>query len=250
MGRHQTETDLAISIHSPCMGRDRIRFPPFAGDSNFNPLSLHGERRFVLTAKPEQKLFQSTLPAWGETGRSGIPRVGAAISIHSPRMGRDRISLTSSSGAMHFNPLSPHGERRGAVLRVLLQGYFNPLSPHGERPSAASVICMAGDISIHSPRMGRDTRWSPSTKDWRRFQSTLPAWGETSVRTVPGARRQRFQSTLPAWGETGHKQQQRPALHNFNPLSPHGERPPDVKRCELAELFQSTLPAWGETGKA
>ena len=86
---------------------------------------------------------------------------------------------------------------------------------------------------------------------WRcvvsRFQSTLPAWGETtSPAGAPGAEQISihspcmgrdnqsspsnsaaivFQSTLPAWGET--------AVH----VVLHHRR-----------QFQSTLPAWGETG--
>ena len=58
----------SISIHSPRMGRDNSR--------SLMPLSL--------------RIFQSTLPAWGETGHgTGTP-----------------------DGAADFNPLSPHGERR------------------------------------------------------------------------------------------------------------------------------------------
>ena len=34
-------------------------------------------------------LFQSTLPAWGETWLRRMPSTSARISIHSPRMGRD-----------------------------------------------------------------------------------------------------------------------------------------------------------------
>ena len=56
------------------------------------------------------------------------------------------------------------------------------------------------------------------------FQSTLPAWGETEL--TDGQKTQaRFQSTLPAWGETNSLSQAGMFLRNFNPLSPHGERP-------------------------
>ena len=34
--------------------------------------------------------------------------------------------------------------------------YFNPLSPHGERHGLAQGLELLGQISIHSPRMGRD----------------------------------------------------------------------------------------------
>ncbi len=63
---------------------------------------------YVLTS---DFAFQSTLPAWGETDL--IPRhaVVLAISIHSPRMGRDLARGGGQNDSHNFNPLSPHGER-------------------------------------------------------------------------------------------------------------------------------------------
>ena len=42
------------------------------------------------------------------------------------------------------------------------------------------------------------------THNGDKFQSTLPAWGETRAATPRRRRRKIFQSTLPAWGETCH----------------------------------------------
>ena len=148
--------------------------------------------------------------------------------------------------AINFNPLSPHGERPPLEAgREDQRKYFNPLSPHGER---------------------RDGR-KPCRLDWK-FQSTLPAWGETAftARFWPNTK---FQSTLPAWGETqgfegrfaarlisihsprmgrdGTVRSTDDYCYDFNPLSPHGERLTVTKRSPAARLFQSTLPAWGET---
>ena len=81
---------IPISIHSPRMGRDPARLrPSVLVDSNFNPLSPHGERRDAQPLKPSAAAFQSTLPAWGETRSILCFAVGQIISIHSPRMGRD-----------------------------------------------------------------------------------------------------------------------------------------------------------------
>ena len=56
---------------------------------NFNPLSPHGERLIFFHCSFRIPTFQSTLPAWGETLLcAGMPP-RTAISIHSPRMGRD-----------------------------------------------------------------------------------------------------------------------------------------------------------------
>ena len=83
--------------------------------AHFNPLSPHGERHLDRANDVYWVLFQSTLPAWGETwattSRTGsrkgfqstLPAWGETvdkavrasdelISIHSPRMGRDCIA--------------------------------------------------------------------------------------------------------------------------------------------------------------
>ena len=58
--------------------------------ANFNPLSPHGERLEMDTKAGSLTVFQSTLPAWGETCGRLLPDTPGNISIHSPRMGRDR----------------------------------------------------------------------------------------------------------------------------------------------------------------
>ena len=62
-----------ISIHAPRMG----------SDSN-----IFNHPTFI-------KLFQSTLPAWGATGRCLLYKRCFAISIHAPRMGSDGNLLFS-----------------------------------------------------------------------------------------------------------------------------------------------------------
>ena len=126
------------------------------------------------------------------------------ISIHSPRMGRDRADQ----------------------WRTRPKKYFNPLSPHGERPRCNPHTPLIAEISIHSPRMGRDAAISWRSLPFCGFQSTLPAWGETHTCMVPNRSGSQFQSTLPAWGETTRAVLDFLTQDNFNPLSPHGERPP------------------------
>ena len=208
----------------PAWGETRPVLSEWIATDNFNPLSPHGERprgtpsacatagfQSTLPAWGEtvqmlkairSRRFQSTLPAWGETCDRGEKLPGASISIHSPRMGRDdntramvyfcpqfqstlpawgetgRWAL-SAGGWRNFNPLSPHGERRPAPQQPREPKDFNPLSPHGER-----LLC---------------AKTAASTSG---FQSTLPAWGETTRIRSESIRQKRFQSTLPAWGET------------------------------------------------
>ena len=166
-----------ISIHSPCMGRDIPNSPPVVAVTDFNPLSLHGERRSCSRPSGRWRRFQSTLPAWGETAAE--PRAGKAdkisihspcmgrddllsgcvglldISIHSPCMGRDHRVSHLRSGRLHFNPLSLHGERRYFLRLVAYFLHFNPLSLHGERRGKPARPGMDSDfnpLSLHGER--------------------------------------------------------------------------------------------------
>ena len=123
-----------ISIHSPRAGRD-CRYP---NAPLITQISIHSPRmgrdRLVNAPIVSPSLFQSTLPAWGETIGLRQRHGHYSISIHSPRMGRDLMS----------------------VRRASISTDFNPLSPHGERPADSFKTFNMGHISIHSPRMGRD----------------------------------------------------------------------------------------------
>ena len=55
-------------------------------------------------------LFQSTLPVWGGTKTSPAKGGTGFVSIHPPRVGRDRQWLNTSSEERCFNPPSPCGE--------------------------------------------------------------------------------------------------------------------------------------------
>ena len=66
--------------------------------------------------------------------------------------------MASGSGKGHFNPRSPHGERRHLYGDLSRLWHFNPRSPHGERRDGSSL----------------------SIIDFV-FQPTLPARGATST---------------------------------------------------------------------
>ena len=109
------------------------------------------------------------------------------ISIHAPRTGSDHGKQRPQKPSKHFNPRSPHGERR----------------------SQPSLLPMTLTISIHAPRTGSDL-----------------------VDVFDGIRQLVFQSTLPARGATTACRTRRRKPANFNPRSPHGERP--CRRCRCA----------------
>ena len=192
-------------------------------------------------------IFQSTLPARGATTARQHPDSRMAISIHAPRTGSDNSIRTENiQTALHFNPRSPHGERRGCpTVCCDRKKHFNPRSPHGERLSFFDFTRVALYISIHAPRTGSDgnsycqipeyANFNPRSPHGERhcescnqpclttFQSTLPARGATFA--VPkNVRRSKFQSTLPARGATCIAEWRITHVAHFNPRSPHGER--------------------------
>ena len=229
----------------PAWGETR---PPSGGASRrkyFNPLSPHGERRDTSKGMVLIDLFQSTLPAWGETARTKNPKKPGKFQSTLPAWGETKAPAKpprpepfqstlpawgetyfpggSAGGGTDFNPLSPHGERQRHACHHPAAGNFNPLSPHGERPSfcpCAPSFLDFNPLSPHGERLAKMDELLTAAK----FQSTLPAWGETWIWT-------RILT----------------ASTDFNPLSPHGERPAHVATTAFLGLFQSTLPAWGET---
>ena len=100
--------------------------------------------------------FQSTLPAWGET----VPRLGSrgggAISIHSPRMGRDEMAAAFKAKCLEFQSTLPAwGETQGFAGRADAR-LISIHSPRMGRDAQRPAEQVRPKISIHSPRMGRD----------------------------------------------------------------------------------------------
>ena len=239
---------FCISIHSPRMGRDLPRQTSLKLPLNFNPLSPHGERHTDSVPPAATKIFQSTLPAWGETRPHQRLRKPRTISIHSPRMGRDRMFNFNKWG----HRISIHSPRMGRDRQVLflvrLAAQFQSTLPAwGETyffTKSAKRIAFQSTLPAWGETYNGSERYSDLL-----FQSTLPAWGETTWYNTPTIICP-FQSTLPAWGETVimmattvdvtisihsprmgrdvYEMPQARTISNFNPLSPHGERPKEL----------------------
>ncbi len=80
-------------------------------------------------------VFQSTRPVWGATHDEQAVDVIFGVSIHAPRVGRDKDQATVNEWAEWFQSTRPVW---GATL-----GY--------------EVEADECDVSIHAPRVGRDT---------------------------------------------------------------------------------------------
>ncbi len=125
-----------------------------------------------------ERLFQSSLPAWGAANKALRSAYLPSISILAPRMGSGK----KESGGGYCCEISILAPRMGSGCDIhnssFIHGNFNPRSPHGERPFVVKVL-----QNIHQ------------------FQSSLPAWG----------------AALIPWAFATFS-------INFNPRSPHGER--------------------------
>ena len=217
---------LDISIHAPRTGSDA------------RPDQCHGHAAISIHAPRTGSDPKAT--TWSF--------LFSPISIHAPRTGSD---LPCAGGHRpqhpHFNPRSPHGERRAEIHhhqqwhsisihapRTGSDGgsncfqngnsYFNPRSPHGERRQRKNLADEHQRISIHAPRTGSDLPMRKKAHQHLIFQSTLPARGATFAAPFVGLRVCGFQSTLPARGATASALLMALAQKYFNPRSPHGER--------------------------
>ena len=167
--------------------------------------------------------FQSTRPVWGATMIAKISTLFLPISIHAPRVGRDRARRRCD----HAADISIHAPRVG-------------------RDVIDNRCRTAEDISIHAPRVGRDQSHRRIRHNDLTFQSTRPVWGATDV--IPAAaaataisihaprvgRDDRFFQILraggdisihaPRVGRDAHARSRRIPCVNFNPRAPCGAR--------------------------
>ena len=145
------------------------------------------------------------------------------ISIHAPLTGSDYL----------------------AIFYVFQNKYFNPRSPHRERPSFVPFLQYFSRFQSTLPSQGA-TGSGARPFTCRKFQSTLPSQGAT-VKLQMNLVNKIFQSTLPSQGATSTAGASALMSADFNPRSPHRERPLVLHPFRLPKIFQSTLPSQGAT---
>ena len=125
----------AISIHAPRVGRDRAD----GHHAQHESISIHAPRvgRDVCSSvfRRQHGQFQSTRPVWGAT--RGGHRLG----------GHQR----------YFNPRAPCGARRAVNGHAEGASRFQSTRPVWGATGSLPQIVMIFEISIHAPRVGRDT---------------------------------------------------------------------------------------------
>ena len=193
---------ISISIHAPRTGSDRPRRRKLRDKAHFNPRSPHGERLVERIEKGERRYFNPRSPH-GERHRVHH-RLCVRHRFQStlPARGATQVRRTRWNCQQNFNPRSPHGERRDITGERLVSEEFQSTLPARGATFAKAGIAQRYYISIHAPRTGSDGAAICMNMLGLTFQSTLPARGATAV-------------VSHACGLGA----------DFNPRSPHGERP-------------------------
>ena len=147
-----------------------------------------------------------------------------AISIHAPRVGRDRTMRKCGDTSRNFNPRAPCGARHiaaapdhkhtqfqstrpvwGATCCILrrhsLAPNFNPRAPCGTRRDRRAARCALHRISIHAPRVGRDAL-APGVFTEGYISIHAPRVGRDLPSGGTAGQALTFQSTRPVWDAT------------------------------------------------
>ena len=184
------------------MGRDLERAIDVNTNAQFQSTRPAWGATWHSALQVSYQAFQSTRPAWGATDEMVSWEQGVFISIHAPRMGRDHVVPIILLPPFDFNPRAPHGARLGLPVNTpMTQGKFQSTRPAwgATKPPRPGRRDMS--ISIHAPRMGRDTNRTKKSAPRRYFNPRAPH-GARHLMMVPRCTRLIFQSTRPAWGAT------------------------------------------------
>ena len=203
MRQHSRRMLPNISIHAPRTGSDLT----YSTSPAIRKISIHAPRTgsdtASLLATDGVITFQSTLPARGATARADGVLIVLLISIHAPRTGSDRGLRPRDVRLAHFNPRSPHGERHIAEIIITVWVLFQSTLPARGATNWDDINKAYSEyISIHAPRTGSDQRQMADVPQLPSISIHAPRTGSDAAETWQYAH-----------------------TRNFNPRSPHGERP-------------------------
>ena len=192
-------------------------------------------------------LFQSTRPVWGATVRRGDRGDGHPISIHAPRVGRDRFLDYRHKFIRRFQSTRPV---RGATrIDIFPNAYKQFQSTHpvrGATLTRKNRWC-TWTISIHAPRAGCDAGRRGHLTSRASISIHAPRARCDNVRSVQGGWLPVFQSTHPVRGATLRGSVSSPARSGFQSTHPVRSATSTISSGDSLQLFQSTHPVRGAT---
>ena len=187
--------DTGFNPRAPCGARLFI-FMAIYLDTCFNPRAPCGARRIDERIAKVYRLFQSTRPVWGATlavghfvwlieFQSTRPVWGATrharrrlsrrrVSIHAPRVGRDSAPTERAADMTRFNPRAPCGARLFNKSFCPVNNGFQSTRPVWGATCSGNIAVYSSGVSIHAPRVGRDSRHRSVYALHRRFNPRAP----------------------------------------------------------------------------
>ena len=171
---------------------------------HFNPRSPHGERPGGQARRRNEHPISTHAPHTGSDGRAcGGTRDAPAISTHAPHTGSDKAERAEHRAERFISTHAPHtGSDAFRVRRAGVRRHFNPRSPHGERRHFARACDCSRAISTHAPHTGSDVPIGTQKTRNQRISTHAPHTGSDVVYEYDDGTRVLFQPTLPTRGAT------------------------------------------------
>ena len=172
---------LFISIHTPRVGRDARAASSLSAIIYFNPHAPRGARLISALTSAYRFSFQSTRPAWGATNLIESLCFQIAISIHTPRVGRDVSCSLVPMQVFLFQSTRPAWGATKVACEPRPAQLISIHTPRvGRDASSINMAAAALSFNPHAPRGARPI-FVPITVTATSFQSTRPAWGATRI---------------------------------------------------------------------
>ena len=133
-------------------------------------------------------------------------------------------SLYPTTSDFHFNPRSPHGERRVGNRSPKTWDNFNPRSPHGERQTSPSPTSPSWTFQPTLPARGATYSVPAYSRLYQFYFNPRSPHGERLGLGVTGFLLAKISTHAPRTGSDKTGGLEARLTTNFNPRSPHGER--------------------------
>ena len=173
------------------------------------------------------------------------------ISTHAPRTGSDAAKAPEKPPEEPFQPTLPaRGATKIRAWNARYEKKFQPTLPARGATNQLAVHALGREISTHAPRTGSDPE-RPQPADAHGSISThAPRTGsDQGYRRAWRRRVQAISTHAPRTGSDRFVAEHPCPVYDFNPRSPHGERPDSQAVRGTRRVFQPTLPARGATGR-
>ena len=237
---------LEISTHAPRTGSDGDFLP---AQLLHRIISTHAPRT-GSDADAALKMaaamqFQPTLPARGATFLPLFVGSYGRISTHAPRTGSDPRAARGAGRPANFNPRSPHGERHHPLYRLLHDEPFQPTLPARGATRRGGLQPHRVRISTHAPRTGSDDSVFDLPSYIAKISTHAPRTGSDRPPPPLETDTQAISTHAPRTGSDTPADSHAAGGSDFNPRSPHGERPRIFGDLQAFAMISTHAPRTG-----